>query len=139
MPEQAEQNYTNQYAISHPVKSRYDRLLSALADAAKYEMLISQGLMAPGEGRGARSSSKDALMDASLLEAEIAGGYFKPEDFKAVFPAFDARRIFSQLMGETLSVDLLNARAVLIKKICETNHWFEDEGHRMTASEIPEF
>ncbi len=102
-------------------------------------MLIHKGLVGNGdEGKQEIRDRESALMDASIIEGEMAC-YFKERDFQEVYPQYDQAHIFDQIVSERVTMVILEQRRAKIKEVCEANNWFEgDDGHRLTADEIPE-
>jgi hypothetical protein len=129
--------YEAPYSIQHPVKSRYDRLVTGLGDLAKFSGLLRHNLGSPGEGIEYRTQMENALLDVSILEAEISC-YFSKQDFLTVFPYFSRETVLQDVVEEEVRLETVGKRRLLIQEICEANHWFEDQGKRLTAEEIPE-
>jgi hypothetical protein len=134
--EKDEDGYSN-YAIQHPVRSKYENLLSSLADATASRYGMKQNMGLPGDGRLSFADANDALRDAAVIEAEITAGYFSAEDFARVFPGYEPSTVWVDLPQEKLDFMTLSTRQALIKQICEENDWFEAEDvHRIRADEF---
>ena len=78
------------YVIANPIRDLYRRLVDAIGDAVKYDILLTEGLGVPGQGTGFFVSYKDSVIDASILETSLVK-YFGYEDFKKVFPSYEGR------------------------------------------------
>lgn len=128
-------DYTNQYAIAHPVKSMFFELLDALGAVGRAG-LRSTVIVLGGGGANSAVEADRFLKDALTLEVEIAS-IFSADDFAKVFPEFHRESIFSDARGLGLDLDDLTARMVRVRDVCEKNHWFEDEGHRPGARDYP--
>lgn len=125
------------YAVQHPVRSRYERLLAALGDVAVLQMKIRKGSGVPGDGRAAYLDAEEAMRDASVIEAEIAAGYFSDEDFRRVYGEAKRETLWVTLPDEAVSFETLSKRQAVVKRVCEENDWFEAEMEmRMSASEF---
>lgn len=130
--------YESPYSLQHPVKTAYSAMIQALWKAGGYQTMIGQGLGEPGEGKEMHMKMWDELINANRLQGEIVGGWFKDKDLESVYPGYEKPSLVRMVSGERPSLDLLNQRQIKIKAVCEREHWFEDEGHRLTAEEIPE-
>ena len=142
--EEGERQRTKLYAIAHPVRTRYAEMLELQSTIDEFTGYLYNGIGGPGDGRNYVINLETTAIKLNSVQAEIAGGYFKPEDFKAVYPQYTQETLHQSIkmeylgMGRDKFIDQLNVRATVIKRVCEENNWFEKkEDYRPGAKDYP--
>lgn len=130
------------YAIAHPVRTRYSRMLDAEGDIMMAKAMASRS--GPGGGIAYFQDEMEATVAMTSIQGQIVGGYFETKDFSSVYPDSTPQELPQYLISELSGLGIrhvqpmLFARKVQIKTICEINNWFEElENTRRKAADYP--